>query len=343
MTSLPPFWAAAAFLSGRLDLSGCLAAGINPATASDADLRHHGVPESMLRGLRQTRLLASSMQALPLTHLTYPAQLQPVPFAPPVLFARGRTELLSKPAVAIVGARRCSLAGRRFAELLARAVVDAGGVVVSGLAWGIDDAAHRGAGSETVAVVGQGLGHPFSGTLARRATALLDAGGLILSEFPPTQRPTRWTFPQRNRVISGLARAVAVVEAGERSGSLITARCALEQGRELFVVPDHPSQVHARGGLSLLATGVAPLLSPEPLLEAAGLSGAQPPHPDSVLALLHDHPTAATLADRTGEPVRVWLRRLSRLELSGRVERLPGGRFGRVVTPAALGGPLAPT
>ena len=326
------FWFAASQLSGRIDFSGLLAAGVDPSTASDAVLVHHGVARRVLGPLRQQSLgggpvLPEGVRALPLTSADYPAPLRPLPYAPPVLFVSGRVELLSQPCAAIVGARRCSVPARRFAAQLAEAVSDAGGVVVSGLAWGIDDAAHQGAGSRTVAVLAQGLGVPFSGDLARRAKRLVQAGGVLVSEFVPGLRPDRWTFRQRNRVISGLSRVTAIVEASERSGSLITARSALEQGRELFVVPDHPSARYAAGGLALLETGVAPLLSPRPLIEALGLRGSSGGSRSVLHELLSDHPTPAILADRTGESLRTWVRRLAAWELSGCVERLPGGRF----------------
>ncbi len=327
MKKISSFWMAAARLSGRLDLSGCIAAGVDPSVASDHSLLACGVSERLLPRLRQQAWVPDGYLALPLTDPRYPALLRPLPYAPPVLFVDGDPGLLAAPTAAIVGARRCSEPARRIAMELALAVAEAGGVVVSGLAWGVDEAAHRAAGARTVAVVAQGLGVPFAGALSRRVSQLRHRGGTIVSEFPPDRRPGRHTFPQRNRVISGLARATVVVEAGARSGSLITARCALEQGRELFVVPDHPSRPHAAGGLSLLASGIAPLLGPGPLLELLELKHRVPCAMPEVLSMVATFATPAALAAHTGEPVQVWNRRLSALELSGQVERLPGGRF----------------
>lgn len=339
MPVLSSFWAAAARLGGRLDLSGCVAVGLDPARASDADLLHHGVSERHLVPLRRGVPVECSTLALPLTDARYPPLLRVLPHAPPVLFVSGDPSLLHEPGAAVVGARRCSPHARRFAGALAHAVAEAGGVVFSGLAWGIDTAAHEAAGARTVAVVGQGLEHPFGGDLARRVRHLVQAGGVLVSEYLPRTRPAPWTFRQRNRVISGLARATVVVEAGARSGSLITARCALDQGRDLFVVPDHPGSIHAAGGLALLETGVAPLLGPAALLEAIGVHPAARAAESSVLALLHDHPTAAVLAERTGESLRSWQRRLAALELAGRVERVPGGRFAPCVPRATRSPP----
>lgn len=324
---ISPFWMAAARLSGRLDFSGCIAAGLDPESASTAQLVQHGVAPALVPRLRCREWPTDSTTALPLTHPDYPAALRPLPFAPPVLFVRGPLGLLSDPGVAIVGARRCSGAARQWARELADAVAGAGGVVVSGLAWGVDEAAHQGAAGRTIAVVAQGLGVPFSGSLARRAAELVRLGGLIVSEFPSDRRPARHLFLQRNRVISGLGRATVVVEAGARSGSLVTARCALDQGRDLFVVPDHPSRPGAAGGLSLLASGVAPLLGADALLDAVGLKRASTPVRSELLELVAQHGTPANLAAHTGQSIRIWNRRLATLELSGQVERLPGGRF----------------
>lgn len=331
MYVLDSFWSAAAHLSGRLDLSTALSAGVDPSTADDATLRSHGVSPVHLGRLRNGRPLESIAPAVWLTHPAYPPLLRLLPFAPPVLFLMGAVELLTRPAVAIVGARRCSVLAERFARRLSSVVAHRGGVVVSGLAWGIDGAAHAAAEGYTIAVVAQSVDEPFSGSLRRRCEQLLATGGLVVSEFPPGQRPQRWTFRQRNRIISGLSLATVVVEAGERSGSLITARSALDQGRELFVVPDHPAHDHARGGLSLLEAGVAPLLDPDPVLEILGL-GSPPPAAASegLVRFLGDSPDIATLALRTGKPARELRQELSALELLGRVERLAGGRYAAV-------------
>lgn len=336
MYILRDFWAAAVHLAGRLDLSGPIIAGLDPARAEDATLIHHGVSPRHVDRLRRAGELASRARPILLTDADYPEQLRRLPHAPPVLFVEGNTERLRAPAVALVGARRCSDLARRFAERLAATMADAGATIVSGLAWGIDQAAHEAAKGRTIGVLGQGLDAHRGGTLRRRADALLSEGGLLVSDLPPGQRPAQWTFPHRNRVISGLAPATVVIEAGERSGSLITARCALDQGRELFVVPDHPLRPHAAGSLALLETGVAPLTHAGPLLELLGLTPAPaPPEAQGLLLQLTDAPDIAALSLRTGEPPRALRQRLTALELSGHVQRLPGGRFApRVGTPS---------
>ncbi|MBO86240.1 MAG: DNA-protecting protein DprA [Deltaproteobacteria bacterium] len=327
MKQISPFWMAAARLSGRLDLSGCISAGINPETAPRSVLIDHGVSPDLVPKLRCQVWPTTSIAALRLTDPDYPECLRPLPYAPPVLFVQGDPKLLLEPTVSIVGARRCSEQARRFAFDVSASVAEAGGVVVSGLAWGVDDAAHRGAAGRTIAVVAQGLGVPFSGSLARRVAELRRQGGIIVSEFPPDRAPARHLFLQRNRVISGLGRATVVVEAGEQSGSLVTARCALEQGRDLFVVPDHPSRRGAAGGLRLLASGAAPLLSARTIIDSLGLKTVARDGMSDLMKMISSHGSAVALAAHTGESIRIWNRRLATLELSGRVERLPGGRF----------------
>lgn len=328
MYLLESFWSAAAQLSGRLDLSTLMSAGLNPADTDAHTLRLHGVSAAHIRRLRAGSSLESRARPVRLVDAGYPHLLRLLPYAPPVLFLHGAEHLLEAPAVAIVGARRCSLLAERFARSLGAAVGGGGGVVVSGLAWGVDAAAQLSAGGRTIAVLGQSVDMPFTGSLRRRAEQLMEAGALLVSEFPPPQRPARWTFRQRNRVISGLSAATVVVEAGMRSGSLITARCALEQGRDLLVVPDHPSHPHSAGGLALLESGVAPLTGPAHLLEMLGLSSPAVSEPSGVVAHLGDCPDAATLARRLDQPLREVRMTLSALELTGQVERLAGGRYG---------------
>lgn len=332
------FWSAAMRMAGRIDFSTVLAAGLIPQEVSDEALVRLGVSMRQVARLRSESPVESEARPIRITDADYPAFLRPVPYAPPVLFVLGNEALLHGACAAIVGARRCSDVARRYAGELSHTVVAAGGVVVSGVAWGIDEAAHESAQGRTIGVLGQGLDVPMVGSLAGRARAILRAGGLLVSELPPGQQPEKWTFPQRNRVIAGLSRAVVVVEAGVRSGSLITARCALDLGRELFVVPDHPTQVHAAGGMALLESGIAPLSRPGQLVEAVGLTTAEVAPATGILGLLHDAPDIATLAVRTGESVRVLAQRLSALELTGQVQRLPGGRFSRSATTVRPGG-----
>jgi DNA processing protein len=190
-----------------------------------------------------------------LGEVAYPPLLAHVEDAPPLLFVRGEVRLLGRPMIAIVGARNASLNGRRFAERLATDLGQAGQVVVSGLARGIDAAAHQGAlAGGTVAVLAGGVDVVYppenEGLYAR-----IVAEGAVVSELPPGTEPQARHFPVRNRLISGMARGVVVVEAALRSGSLITARAALDQGREVFAVPGSPLDPRARGANDLIRQG----------------------------------------------------------------------------------------
>lgn len=187
----------------------------------------------------------------------YPAHLDGIPDTPPFLCARGELRPEDARAVAVVGARRATPAGLLFAHGLARDLALAGLTVVSGLARGVDQAAHEGAlaaGGRTLAVLGAGLDCPLPPPAAALA-ARISAAGAVLSEFAPRERARKHTFPQRNRVIAGLARGVIVVQAGDHSGALITADLAQDSAREVFAVPGWPEEPLARGPNRLLRDG----------------------------------------------------------------------------------------
>ena len=231
--------------------------------------------------LAQMRRLG--LEALTLEDEGYPARLRAIELPPPVLFVRGDPAALAPThAVAVVGTRRPSDGGRRVAARISSALARLGAVVVSGLAVGIDGAAHAAAVAEagrTVAVLGGGHGHVFPRSHARLADEIVARGGAVVSELAPETEPTRWTFPRRNRLISGLSDATVVVEAGVRSGALITADWALEQGRECFLVPGGIDAPASSGCLSFLRTygGVARIVAGVPeLVEDLGLAGDEP-------------------------------------------------------------------
>ncbi|HMJ81070.1 MAG TPA: DNA-processing protein DprA [Candidatus Dormibacteraeota bacterium] len=225
--------------------------------------------------------LAARMGLWMLTPLdaSYPARLGVLPDPPAVLFGRGSPEALrGEAAVAIVGTRHPTLLGRALASDVAALMAGCGAVIVSGLAIGIDGAAHAAAlraGGTTVAVIGAGHGH--GGPRAHRAleAAIVAQGGAVISELAPATPPTRGTYPRRNRLLSALSDAVAVIEAPARSGALNTAHHALEQGRPLFVAPGRPSDPATAGCLRLLRETEARVLTgPLELLEDLGLSVA---------------------------------------------------------------------
>lgn len=241
--------------------------------------------DRLLEAVAEGEALLERMRTLGLEVLTledegYPARLRAIELPPPVLFVRGDPAALSqRHAVAVVGTRRPSDAGRRVAARISSALARLGAVVVSGLAVGIDGAAHAAAVAETgrtVAVLGGGHGRVFPRSHTRLADEIVARGGAVVSELAPEMEPARWTFPRRNRLISGLTDATVVVEAGARSGALITADWALEQGRECFLVPGGLDAPASSGCLSFLRTygGVARIVAGVPeLLEDLGLAG----------------------------------------------------------------------
>ncbi|WP_046863370.1 DNA-processing protein DprA [Microvirga massiliensis] len=186
----------------------------------------------------------------------YPKPLQAIDTAPPVLAVRGDLAILQRPAVAIVGSRNASATGLAMTERLARGLGEAGLVVVSGLARGIDTRAHRASlGSGTIAVLAGGHDRIYPAENKSLAEAILDAGGALVSEMPLGCEPRAKDFPRRNRIVSGLSYGTIVVEAARHSGSLITARLALEQGREVFAIPGSPLDPRAEGTNDLIREG----------------------------------------------------------------------------------------
>lgn len=208
----------------------------------------------------------------------YPAALMDLPDAPPVLWAQGDVALLNRPMVALVGARNASSLGLRMARRLAEALGQAGHVIVSGLARGIDGEAHAAAlPTGTVAVMAGGVDVIYPEENAAIAARIADEGCRI-SEQPMGTEPQARHFPLRNRIVSGLSRAVVVVEAAARSGSLITAKNALDQGREVLAVPGHPFDARAAGCNLLIRDGAVLVRGPEDVIEAIGRAGlAAPP------------------------------------------------------------------
>jgi DNA processing protein len=209
----------------------------------------------------------------------YPPLLAQIHDPPAKLYVRGDFESLSRPAVAVVGARSCSSYGAQVARDLARELAASGIAIVSGLARGIDGEAHRGAleaGGTTVAVFGCGIDRDYPRSHAALAERIR-ASGAVVSEYPPCVEPAPWRFPARNRIIAGLCLATVVVEARERSGALITADFALELGRDVFAVPGEITSALSAGTNDLLRQGAAPLTRAGDVLAALGLEPKPPP------------------------------------------------------------------
>jgi DNA processing protein len=230
-----------------------------------------GFDESAYR----SALTARGLRFLARSDDAYPRLLRELHDPPPGLFLRGdgAAELLRSQAVAVVGARACSSYGAQVARLLGRELAAAGLVVVSGLARGVDGEAHRGAleaGGPTLAVLGCGVDRDYPAAHAQLAARICECG-LVVSEYAPGVEPAPWRFPARNRIIAGLAAATVVVEARERSGSLITADFALEAGREVFAVPGEITSALSVGTNALLRLGATPLTGAGDVLEALGV------------------------------------------------------------------------
>ncbi|MEJ2602909.1 MAG: DNA-processing protein DprA [Gammaproteobacteria bacterium] len=287
----------------------------------------------------------------------YPPLLAELRDAPSTLYVNGDPACLSMPQLAVVGSRNPTRGGERTAFEFAAHLATTGLTITSGLATGIDAAAHRGAlsaGGRTIAVLGTGVDRVYPAANRELAHRIADAGALV-SEFPLGTPPAAWHFPRRNRIISGLALGTLVVEAAKRSGSLITARLAAEQGREVFAIPGSIHNALARGCHRLIRDGARLVESADDIFaELAPLAGTlragleqADETPDSVEsqaatrrrdedydklleALSWEPVDAETLMRRSGLTIEQLSSMLLILELEGEVETLPGGRFSRV-------------
>lgn len=321
-----------------------------PAIAGEAGVRGYAPCSRAEAEAEWAAATATGARALLLGAPDYPAQLALIPDPPPLLWARGDPGLADRPAVALVGARNASALGQRLATRLAAELGAAGLVVVSGLARGIDAAAHRTAlPTGTVAALAGGLDRIYPPENAGLA-AEIAATGLLLGELPPDYEPRPQDFPRRNRIVSGLALGVVVVEGALRSGSLITARNAADQGREIMAVPGNPLDPRAGGCNQLIRDGATLVRSAEDVLEAIAAffvpvreAPASPsPLPadapadaaaeSRLLALLGPAPVAEDVLTRSLElsPAAVSAALLD-LELAGTVVRHPGGLVSRAV------------
>lgn len=265
----------------------------------------------------------------------FPPLLRSIHDPPPGLFVRGarELELLAQPSVAIVGARACSPYGASVATNLGRELAAAGVPVVSGLARGVDAAAHRGAlaSGSTVAVLGCGIDRDYPRAHAVLANEVASRG-LIVSEYPPGVEPAPWRFPARNRIVAGLAQATVVVEARERSGALITADLALDEGRDVLAVPGEITSQLSRGTNHLLRLGAIPVTCAADVLEAIGVeppAAREPPTLERRLELVRGlvadaATTADELARQTGHSAGAVAAALAELELLGLVEEAEG-------------------
>lgn len=278
----------------------------------------------------------------------YPRALLDIGHAPPVLFFIGRRPLLNQPALAIVGSRHATPQGKSNARDFARALGDAGLAIVSGLALGVDAAAHEGAlatAASTLAVIGTGPDRVYPARNRALARRIADIGGIV-SEFLPGTPPRKENFPRRNRLISGLARGVLVVEATLSSGSLITARWAGEQGREVFAIPGSIHSPFAKGCHKLIREGAKLVETAQDVLDELGIGlrstagapaqrGADASADQALLleTMGYDPVSVDALVERTGATADAITAGLVRLELDGLACALPGGYWQRLATP----------
>jgi len=294
----------------------------------------------------------------------YPPALAAIENPPPLLYVRGRLATLSAEMIAIVGSRECSANGITMAQVLAKGLGEAGYVIASGLARGIDGAAHRTAlRSGTVAVLAGGIDHVYPPENRDLFQLIPDSGGAIVTDMPPGYQPRARDFPRRNGMISGMSRGVVVVEATVRSGGMVTARLATEQGREVFAVPGHPLDSRAEGPNRLIRNGATLITSAQDIIDDLGpITGREPfrvaeasaplysapsrptetavaPPPtgdsvvnDAVLAALGPSPVHVdTLIRATGLPSRAVQIALMDLDLAGHIVRLGGQLVARRV------------
>ncbi len=293
---------------------------------------------------------ASGARLIALGECDYPPALRDIESAPPLLAVKGDPAGLMRPAVAIVGSRNASIAGRKLTMQIARGIGEAGFTIASGLARGIDAAAHEAAlASGTVAVFAGGLDRIYPPENVALAERIVAAGGALVSEMPMGWEPRARDFPRRNRIISGLSLAVVVVEAAVRSGSLITARRAADQGRLVFAVPGSPLDPRSGGTNGLIKEGatlvtsaadviaeITPMLARETEPRSTIAEAEAEAHPpvdaadgerERIAAALGQAPLAVDEIVRfTGVPPPVVLLVLLELDLAGRIERVAGGR-----------------
>jgi len=316
-----------------------------PGIASDAGLSDYApcTPQAATREYEAGRAFGARLLAR--GGPGYPACLADIADAPPLLWAVGNTDLCNRPAIALVGARNASALGQRMARVMAKGLGESGQVIVSGLARGVDAAAHTASlASGTIAVFAGGIDVVYP--TENRALALQIAeNGLCLSEQPPALKPQARHFPRRNRLISGIAQAVVVVEAALRSGSLITARVALDQGRDVMAVPGHPFDARAGGCNQLIRDGAALVRGPKDVLANLGAPPRLPTDPApprrktssntglsrAILAALSASPVAEdTLAEVLNAAPDALSQTLTELELADRITREPGGFVAKV-------------
>lgn len=324
----------------RANLPDLMSAGLSEKEASVIIIKRSAIdPDAELEQLEK-----SGIKAITIQDEAYPKNLKELFDAPPVIYFRGDFNCLRRPCLAVVGARKHTAYGQAAAEKLVPPLSAAGITIISGLALGIDAIAHASALKAkglTAAVLGSDLDWKNIGpkTNFKLAEEIIGTGGCILSEYPPPMAANRATFPQRNRIISGLSRGILIIEAGEYSGSLITANCALEQNRDIFAVPDSIFSPYSAGANNLIKRGAKPVTAADDILgdwlcqETLKLSDNEPLLPADEIeknildALFFEPVHLDKLAEITHTRINVLAGKLMMMELKGMVKSINGGKY----------------
>lgn len=331
---------------------GTAAAVLKAGPAQFRDVK--GVSETMVQSLMEPSLMKKAAEEMDcarkddtaiLTADDLPEELKQI-YAPPiVLYLKGDVAALGRAKIAIVGSRDASIYGRQTASLIAKELTEAGVTVVSGMAMGIDCAAHEGAlaaGGPTVAVLACGLSRISDGSPRDMADRILASGGALVSEYPMRMSAEPGFFPVRNRIISGLSAGVLIVEAKAKSGALITADAALEEGREVYAIPGNIDSMRSQGTLKLLKQGAKLVTSADDILQDLSMLLAKPliardptaariglgQEENFLLSLLDGQPRHVDdLIDHSALPAKRAISALSFLEIKGFVKQLPGQNY----------------
>ena len=327
--------------AGRPDGELLLGAGLSKAQVKQFFALNQQEIDASLLWLEQP-----GHHLIPADHSRYPPQLRAIVDYPGALLVCGNIELLHSRQLAIIGSRAHSWYGTHWGKAFSETLATYGMTITSGLALGIDGIAHRGAlaaKGKTVAVLGNGLADIYPHRHRALARQIVDSGGTLLSEFPLSALPLPANFPRRNRIISGLSAGVLVVEAALKSGSLVTVRCALEQGRDVFALPGPIGNPGSEGPHWLIKQGAVPVTAPEEILDywqyelpeakdAADLVNNYADRPSvalpfpELLANVGDEVTPVdVVAERAGQSVPVTVAQLLELELAGWIAAVPGG------------------
>ncbi len=337
----------------RLRIVDCL---LQTASVAEQELSHAGLTDEQRQAflnydpaiLEETLLWLDEPHHHLLTcdNSHYPERLKNIACYPPLLFIAGNPDILLTPQIAIVGSRRCSPYGRNWGSYFAQTLALSGITISSGLALGIDGVAHRAAlevGGKTLAVLGSGLNHLYPRQHISLAKEIIESGGAVISEFPLSTSPIAHNFPRRNRIISGLSLGVLVVEATLKSGSLVTAKLALEQNRDVYALPGAIGNPGSEGTHWLIQQGALLTAHPHSILEQlqsdlkwlsdtsnstiySHQQGNSPLPFADVLANVGDEVTPVdVVAERAGQPVPTIVAKLLELELAGWIAAVPGG------------------